>query len=254
MPPRGSRAGVRGAVRGGRGGAAARGGSAAAASTPVATPENADDTGATNVLPTAQADAPASNNTGRDDGSQSATPAPSTRSGPKFKPRARRRNSGDRAQLEEQREKDLAAKIKMEEREQRDADRRARRGGRGGRGGDSSRGGMVRRTVTGHGPFSAVPGGMLSYARYLKYSSLTIRQTASNTAAHLVATAAMVEADRAVLPLEEVRSQKVSPDTRTDARMMSESISINCATTPLLNRLTVVLKSRLVRCLTAFHE
>ncbi|KAK7935733.1 hypothetical protein PG985_001228, partial [Apiospora marii] len=163
MPPRGSRAGARGAARGGRGGAAARGGSAVAASTPVATAENADDTGATDVPPTAQADTPASNIPGRADGSQSATPAPSTRAGPKFKPRARRRNSGDRAQLEEQREKDLAAKIKMEEREQRDADRRARRGGRGGRGGDSSRGGMVRRTVTGHGPFSAVPGDGVKY-------------------------------------------------------------------------------------------
>ncbi|KAK7953951.1 hypothetical protein PG988_014645 [Apiospora saccharicola] len=161
MPPRGSRAGVRGAARGGRGGASARGGSAVAAvaaSTPVATSGNADDTGATDVPSTEQAGASASNISGRADGSQSATPAPSTRGGPKFKPRARRRNSGDRAQLEEQREKDLAAKIKMEEREQRDADRRARRGGRGGRGGDSSRGGMVRRTVTGHGPFSAIPG------------------------------------------------------------------------------------------------
>ncbi|KAK8136327.1 RNA polymerase III RPC4 domain-containing protein [Apiospora sp. TS-2023a] len=158
MPPRGSRAGVRGAARGGRGGAPARGGSAVAASSPVATSGNADDTGATDVPHTEQAGASASNISERADDSQSTTPAPSTRGGPKFKPRARRRNSGDRAQLEEQREKDLAAKIKMEEREQRDADRRARRGGRGGRGGDSSRGGMVRRTVTGHGPFSAVPG------------------------------------------------------------------------------------------------
>ncbi|KAK8038125.1 DNA-directed RNA polymerase III RPC4 [Apiospora phragmitis] len=156
MPPRGSRAGVRGGARGGRGGTVA-------ASTPVATSDNGDNTGATDVPSTAQEDVSASSATRRAAGSQSATPAPSTTGGPKFKPRRVRRNSGDRAQLEEQREKDLAAKIKMEEREQRDADRRARRGGRGGRGGDSSRGGMVRRTVTGHGPFSAVPADGVKY-------------------------------------------------------------------------------------------
>ncbi|KAK8034423.1 hypothetical protein PG993_009418 [Apiospora rasikravindrae] len=156
MPPRGSRAGVRGGARGGRGGAAA-------ASTPVATSDNGDNTGATDLPPAAQEDGSASGTTRRVATSQSATPAPSTTGGPKFRPKARRRNSGDRAQLEERREKDLAAKIKIEEREQRDADRRARRGGRGGRGGDSSRGGMVRRTVTGHGPFSAVPGDGVKY-------------------------------------------------------------------------------------------
>ncbi|KAK8030824.1 hypothetical protein PG990_000558 [Apiospora arundinis] len=167
MPPRGSRGGVRGAAA--RGG---RGGSAVAASTPVATPENDGDNnaGATDATTAAPAPAGALSTASRAAGSQSATPAPSARGGSRLKPRARRRNSGDRAQLEEQRERDLQAKIKMEEREQRDADRRARRGGRGGRGGDSSRGGMVRRTVTGHGPFSAVPADGVKYGASGGYS------------------------------------------------------------------------------------
>ncbi|RYP02644.1 hypothetical protein DL764_005689 [Monosporascus ibericus] len=89
---------------------------------------------------------------------QSATPnAPSRGGGTRFKPKNVRRDAAERQRLEQERNRDLASKIKQEEREQRAEDRRARRGR--GRGGAMSQRGFIRRTVTATGPFSAIPAG-----------------------------------------------------------------------------------------------
>ncbi|KAF2969361.1 hypothetical protein GQX73_g4189 [Xylaria multiplex] len=82
----------------------------------------------------------------------SQTPATTSRATSRFKPKNVRRDEAERKKLEEDRSRDLASKIKAEERELRAEERRARRGR--GRGGVSR--GLVRRTVTASGPFSAI--------------------------------------------------------------------------------------------------
>ncbi|KAI0810509.1 RNA polymerase III RPC4-domain-containing protein [Xylaria sp. FL0064] len=82
----------------------------------------------------------------------SQTPATTSRGTSRFRPKNVRRDEAERKKLEEDRSRDLASKIKAEERELRAEERRARRGrGRGG----ASRG-LIRRTVTASGPFSAI--------------------------------------------------------------------------------------------------
>ncbi|RWA07090.1 hypothetical protein EKO27_g8013 [Xylaria grammica] len=82
----------------------------------------------------------------------SQTPATTSRATSRFKPKNVRRDEAERKQLEDDRSRDLASKIKAEERELRAEERRTRRGrGRG----DMSRG-LIRRTVTASGPFSAI--------------------------------------------------------------------------------------------------
>ncbi|KAH8198792.1 hypothetical protein TruAng_007067 [Truncatella angustata] len=163
MSSRGSTRGGRGARsgRGGRGASAtaavpstrpsiegADGDAPAPAPTPVPAPvPNAPTTAAARAI-TIESSQSAAN-------SPASTPAPSSSlRGGRFKPKAVRRDAAERQKLEDQRNRDLAAKIKVEEKEQRDADRRARRGGQRGRGrGDA---GFIRRTVTGSGAFSGV--------------------------------------------------------------------------------------------------
>jgi DNA-directed RNA polymerase III subunit RPC4 len=156
----------RGSTRGGRGarsGRGARGASATAAapSTRPSIEEGGGDDNNSNAPVSAIAGSTAARAV-TIESSQSApnsaasTPAPSLR-GARFKPKAIRRDAAERQKLEDERSRDLAAKIKVEEKEQRAADRRARRGA-GGRGrGDA---GFMRRTVTGHGVFSGVGQGM----------------------------------------------------------------------------------------------
>jgi DNA-directed RNA polymerase III subunit RPC4 len=87
----------------------------------------------------------------------SQTPAAPSRAGSRFRPKNVRRDEAERKRLEEARNRDLLSKIKAEEREQRLEERRARRGrGRGG----PPRGGLIRRTVTASGPFSAISSGI----------------------------------------------------------------------------------------------
>ncbi|KAF2998381.1 hypothetical protein E8E14_000456 [Neopestalotiopsis sp. 37M] len=157
----------RGSTRGGRGarsGRGARGASATAAapSTRPSIEEGGGDDNNSNAPVSAIAGSTAARAV-TIESSQSApnsaasTPAPSLR-GARFKPKAIRRDAAERQKLEDERSRDLAAKIKVEEKEQRAADRRARRGA-GGRGrGDA---GFMRRTVTGHGVFSGVGQDML---------------------------------------------------------------------------------------------
>ncbi|KAI0119890.1 RNA polymerase III RPC4-domain-containing protein [Nemania sp. FL0031] len=107
---------------------------------------------ASRVSATSAADVPS----GRSTPTSSRTPqTPATTSratGSRFKPKNVRRDEAERRKLEEDRNRDLASKIKAEERELRAEERRARRGR--GRGGMSR--GLVRRTVTASGPFSAI--------------------------------------------------------------------------------------------------
>ncbi|RYP42401.1 hypothetical protein DL767_000323 [Monosporascus sp. MG133] len=161
------------ALMGARGARATRGGSgrggAAAGPVAAATPSGEGPS---------QNDAPSASTTGGDGGDapevisvnstptpsvqdglssrQSATPsAPSRGGGTRFKPKNVRRDAAERQRLEQERNRDLASKIKQEEREQRAENRRARRGR--GRGGAMSQRGFIRRTVTATGPFSAIP-------------------------------------------------------------------------------------------------
>ncbi|KAI1201154.1 RNA polymerase III RPC4-domain-containing protein [Nemania serpens] len=102
-----------------------------------------DKSGATSrVSATARGDVPS----GR------STPTATSRGASRFKPKNVRRDEAERRKLEEDRNRDLASKIKAEERELRAEERRARRGR--GRGGMSR--GLIRRTVTANGPFSAI--------------------------------------------------------------------------------------------------
>ncbi|KAJ8127849.1 hypothetical protein O1611_g5786 [Lasiodiplodia mahajangana] len=92
---------------------------------------------------------------GRSTPASSRTPqasATTSRATSRFKPKNVRRDEAERRKLEEDRNRDLASKIKAEERELRAEERRARRGR--GRGGVSR--GLIRRTVTANGPFSAI--------------------------------------------------------------------------------------------------
>ncbi|KAI0205403.1 RNA polymerase III RPC4-domain-containing protein [Astrocystis sublimbata] len=70
----------------------------------------------------------------------------------RFRPKNVRRDEAERKRLEDDRNRDLASKIKAEERELRAEERRARRG----RGRGAASRGLVRRTVTANGPFSAI--------------------------------------------------------------------------------------------------
>ncbi|KAI2623458.1 RNA polymerase III RPC4-domain-containing protein [Xylaria nigripes] len=81
------------------------------------------------------------------------TAAAASRGASRFKPKNIRRDEAERKRLEDDRNRDLAFKVKIEERELRAEERRARRGrGRG----NLARGGLTRRIVTASGPFSAV--------------------------------------------------------------------------------------------------
>ncbi|XXH00087.1 cohesin complex subunit [Hypoxylon texense] len=174
MPPRGAR-GSRGG-RGGRGrgrGAARAGHSAATTSSldeethPTETPSQAQNS--TNIGDEVMQDAsvqettsmdapvvsdiPATQPSTRQSHTPSATPSRATG---RFRPKNVRRDAAERARLEEERNRDLAIKIKAEEDELRAEERRARRGrGRGDRG----QRGLIRRTVTASGPFSAIAQG-----------------------------------------------------------------------------------------------
>ncbi|KXJ93069.1 RNA polymerase III RPC4-domain-containing protein [Microdochium bolleyi] len=186
MPaPRGSRGGARGArggSRGGRGGAAT---AAAAASQPApessggggggadgdgnaaATVTLIDSTPESSAANTPIPSRPSTPSLAAPGGSGSSTPA-TTRGGAggagglsRFRPKNVRRDADERKKLDEQRSRDLAAKIKVEERELAKEERRARRGGRG-RGDAMSQRGMMRRGGGGggggaSGPFSAMP-------------------------------------------------------------------------------------------------
>ncbi|ORY71812.1 RNA polymerase III RPC4-domain-containing protein [Pseudomassariella vexata] len=175
MAPRGSRGGTRGA-RGARAGRGGHGASSAAAASvsqddgpaPVAPDGDVviQDAPAAPAAPAApvapvanmnepQADRPATIDS-TPSRTESATPASSARGVGRFRPKNVRRDASERQRLEEERRRDLSIKIKVEEKEQRDAERRARRG-RGRGAGDSSRGGMIRRTVVGTGLLSGVP-------------------------------------------------------------------------------------------------
>lgn len=155
----------RGSTRGGRGARSGRGGRGASATAAVpSTRPSIEQSAADGEAPAANAPATAADRTITIESSLSATnspaatPAPPARGG-RFKPKAVRRDAAERQHLEDQRNRDLAAKIKVEEREQRDADRRARRGGRGRGRGDA---GFIRRTVTSGGVLSGIGQGMAS--------------------------------------------------------------------------------------------
>ncbi|KAK7757187.1 hypothetical protein SLS62_000736 [Diatrype stigma] len=158
MPPRGTR-GARGgrSSRGGRGASAAA--SASASSAPGDDAPSQSNTHGDGAIPEAVSvgSTPSVQEVPRP--RQSATPsATASRGGggtTRFKPKNVRRDAAERQRLEQERNRDLASKIKQEEREQRAEERRARRGR--GRGGAMSQRGFIRRTVTATGPFSGVP-------------------------------------------------------------------------------------------------
>ena len=106
-----------------------------------------------------------------------ATGAGSTRGGgglSRFRPKNVRRDADERKKLEEQRSRDLAAKIKVEERELAKEERRARRGGRGGRGDAMSQRGTMRRNGAASGPFSAMPQGMFLFLSVVKCQLVSV--------------------------------------------------------------------------------
>ncbi|KAJ2985265.1 hypothetical protein NUW58_g5630 [Xylaria curta] len=159
MPP-GSRGGERGA-RGTRGrGARGRGASSQGVETPSQINDaNPDSTPARSDGAEAASKAPATTvvevSSGRSTPTGLRTPQTSgttSRATSRFRPKNVRRDEAERKKLEEDRSRDLASKVKAEERELRAEERRARRGrGRGG----AARG-LIRRTVTANGPFSAI--------------------------------------------------------------------------------------------------
>lgn len=100
---------------------------------------------------TAVTDTPSGRSTPGDSRTSQA-PATTSRGTSRFKPKNIRRDEAERKKLEEERNRDLASKIKAEERDLRAEERRARRGR--GRGGMPR--GLIRRTVTANGPFSAI--------------------------------------------------------------------------------------------------
>ncbi|KAI3325036.1 hypothetical protein HD806DRAFT_463749 [Xylariaceae sp. AK1471] len=164
MPP-----GTRGGERGGRGTRSGRGGRGRGASSQSTTSrpssdnpvissetssqinENHSDSAAPGVSATAASDIPSGRSTPADS-QTSQTPAVTSRGTSRFRPKNVRRDEAERKRLEEARNRELLSKIKAEERELRQEERRARRGR--GRGGMSR--GLIRRTVTSSGPFSAV--------------------------------------------------------------------------------------------------
>ncbi|KAI1776230.1 RNA polymerase III RPC4-domain-containing protein [Hypoxylon cercidicola] len=104
----------------------------------------------TSVDSPVMSDIPADQPSSRPSRTPSATPS---RVGGRFRPKNVRRDAVERARLEEERNRDLATKLKAEADELRAEERRARRGrGRGDRG----QRGLIRRTVTASGPFSSV--------------------------------------------------------------------------------------------------
>ncbi|KAI1312880.1 RNA polymerase III RPC4-domain-containing protein [Xylaria venustula] len=156
MPP-----GSRGGERAGRGTRGGRGGRGRGTSQSAAPKPSSED-----VLPSSGTPSQAHDNDPDRDGKvevsggrfaptglrTSQTPATSSRGTSRFKPKNVRRDETERKKLEEDRSRDLASKIKEEERELRAEERRARRG--------RGRGGMTRgliRTITASGPFSAIP-------------------------------------------------------------------------------------------------
>ncbi|KAI0166965.1 RNA polymerase III RPC4-domain-containing protein [Hypoxylon sp. FL1284] len=168
MPPRGARSarGGRGRARGG-----ARGGRSAATASSLdeetqaqpqdSTDGNNDDDVAiqdapaqdTPVESTVPSNTPAAPSSSRPSRTSSTTPS---RAGGRFRPKNVRRDAAERARLEEERNQDLASKIKAEQDELRAEERRARRGrGRGDRG----QRGLIRRTVAASGPFSSIAQG-----------------------------------------------------------------------------------------------
>lgn len=159
MPP-GSRGGERaGRGTGGRGG---RGRGASQSTTPrpssdglVPSSETPSQINDNNSGPGDKTDAPSRRSTPASSRT-SQTPATTSRGTSRFKPKNVRRDEAERKKLEDDRNRDLASKIKAEERELRAEERRARRGR--GRGGMSR--GLIRRTVTASGPFSAIASGM----------------------------------------------------------------------------------------------
>ncbi|KAI1126073.1 RNA polymerase III RPC4-domain-containing protein [Nemania abortiva] len=106
---------------------------------------------ASRVSATSAADIPSGRSTPASSRTPQAT-ATTSRATSRFKPKNVRRDEAERRKLEEDRNRDLASKIKAEERELRAEERRARRGR--GRGGMSH--GLIQRTVTANGPFSAI--------------------------------------------------------------------------------------------------
>ncbi|KAI1423024.1 RNA polymerase III RPC4-domain-containing protein [Xylaria sp. FL1777] len=159
MPPA-SRGGER-AGRGTRGARGARGGSSRGASQSTTPRPSSDDLLPSSETPSHTNDKNADHGDKREALSgrptpaglrTSQTPATTSRGASRFKPKNVRRDEAERKRLEEDRSRDLASKIKAEERELRAEERRARRGR--GRGGMSR--GLVRRTVTASGPFSAI--------------------------------------------------------------------------------------------------
>ncbi|KAI5921407.1 RNA polymerase III RPC4-domain-containing protein [Camillea tinctor] len=152
MAPGTSRGAGRG--RGGRGGR----GAAAPTSSSRASVDEASSQNNNSQQQEAPSDTPTLPQTIPDEGTpaisrQSQTPSALTRGGSRFKPKNVRRDAAERQRLAEERDRDLAIKIKAEERELRAEERRARRGrGRG----DISQRGLIRKTVTASGPFSAI--------------------------------------------------------------------------------------------------
>ncbi|KAI1117206.1 RNA polymerase III RPC4-domain-containing protein [Nemania sp. NC0429] len=148
MPP-----GLRAGGRGGRGrGASSQNAASTRSSADDLAPSSEtpsqinDNPGATSKVPaTARGDIPSGRSTPQ-------TPAAASQSTRRFKPKNIRRDEAERRKLEEERNRDLASKIKAEERELRAEERRARRGR--GRGGMPR--GLIRRTVTANGPLSAI--------------------------------------------------------------------------------------------------
>ncbi|KAI1147065.1 RNA polymerase III RPC4-domain-containing protein [Nemania diffusa] len=149
MPPR-----LRGAGRGGGGRVASRLTSDERVPSSEAPSQNhADDT--VEAASRASATAATDISSGRSTPTSSRTPqtpAATSRGPSRFRPKNVRRDEAERRRLEEDRSRDLASKIKAEERELRAEERRARRGR--GRGGMSR--GLIRRTITANGPFSAI--------------------------------------------------------------------------------------------------
>ncbi|KAI1503579.1 RNA polymerase III RPC4-domain-containing protein [Biscogniauxia marginata] len=158
MPPRGSRGGRGRGSRGGRGAAPPTSSNRASLDEASSqnNPQQEESSNAAAVPQNVPAEGTASG--GQDSRPtpasprQSQTPSAPTR-GSRFKPKNVRRDAAERQRLEEERNRDLASKIRAEERELRAEERRTRRGrGRG----DMSQRGLIRRTVTATGPFSAI--------------------------------------------------------------------------------------------------
>ncbi|KAI1735107.1 hypothetical protein F4680DRAFT_316705 [Xylaria scruposa] len=150
--PAGSRESER-AARGTRGGRGGRGRGASSQTNPSGTQDgNGGDEPASGASAKTAVEISSGRSTPTGPGTPQTSSATTSRGPSRFRPKNVRRDETERRKLEEDRNRDLASKIKAEERELRAEERRARRGrGRGG----ASRG-LVRRTVIANGPFSAI--------------------------------------------------------------------------------------------------